>query len=208
MGYDFIRELEINNEILGQLKDIKVIFDVGARDDFNYYEVKPKAKHHLFEPNLDFVSALRVKVGERKNVWLNAFGLGDVPGEIGYNDGIQAVSGGSHGIFEGNRKVTVKTLDWYVKEHKIKQIDFFKTDTEGHDLNILLSGKGILKNIKYIQFEHYNDVPSFRELLEPDFEIIEVGWRNVLCMNKAFVNEQERERIKSWLLSKGYVKDM
>ena len=49
------------------------------------------------------------------------------------------------------------TLDGYIGEHNINQIDFLKIDTEGYEFEIL---KGLKKNIfkvKLILFEHHYD---------------------------------------------------
>ena len=35
-------------ELFKQLKDLKVIFDVGARTDTDYLEIWSNAQHHLF----------------------------------------------------------------------------------------------------------------------------------------------------------------
>ena len=64
-------------EVFKALKNIKVVFDVGARVDIDYLNIFPKATHHLFEPNPEFFKELKEKVGDRKNVYLNYYGLGD-----------------------------------------------------------------------------------------------------------------------------------
>ena len=48
-------------EVFKALKNIKVVFDVGARVDIDYLNIFPKATHHLFEPNPEFFKELKEK---------------------------------------------------------------------------------------------------------------------------------------------------
>lgn len=168
-------------EIFKSLKNIKVVFDVGARADVDYLELKPNIELHAFEPNPDFFEELKTKIGDRKNVYLNNYGLGDVEGEFEYNNSSQAFNNGECPPGSPDRKLPVKTLDWYVKEHKIKRIDFLKIDTEGYDYKVLLGGKEALKITRYIQFEHWDNVQAFHNLIGKDFWFKNIGYRNVLC---------------------------
>src|SRR3990167_1821856 len=126
-----IPETELNEFKL--LKDIEVVFDVGARADVDYLEILPNAEFHLFEPNLEFFQQLKERVGERKNVYLNNYGLGNVEGIFSYENGIQAFEQGEANFKGTDRSLPIKTLDWYIKEHNVKKIDFLKIDTEGYD---------------------------------------------------------------------------
>ena len=38
-------------EFARTLKDVNVVFDVGARTDTDYFDIFPNAEFHLFEPN-------------------------------------------------------------------------------------------------------------------------------------------------------------
>ncbi len=167
-------------EIFSKLKDIKVVFDVGARTDTDYFDIFPEAEYHLFEPNSEFFEELKAKVGDRKNVYLNNFGLGDKEGEISYNPVLQAFSEGEAWRGDGP-SLLVKTLDWYVKEHNIQRIDFLKIDAEGYDYKVLLGGTEAVKLCRYIQYEHWNNLQKFHDLLNYDFWMKYIGYRNVLC---------------------------
>jgi len=50
-------------------------------------------------------------------------------------------------------KVQTITLDNFCKKKKINKIELLKIDTEGHEFDVLKSGKKILKNTKIIQLE-------------------------------------------------------
>lgn len=185
-------------ELLKQLKNIKVIFDVGARADIDYLQMFPKAKHHLFEINPSFFNELKEKVGTRKNVFLNNYGLGDIEGEFAYNEGLQAVSGGEAWKGDG-RLLPIKTLDWYIKKNKIKRIDFMKLDIEGYEYKALLGGKTAIKLSKYLQYEHWNEMGQFHELLSKDFDLEYIGYRNVLCINKNLVKTKDKEKVAKYI---------
>jgi FkbM family methyltransferase len=171
-------------EVFKSLKDIKVVFDVGARADVDYLELKPKAKYHLFEPNPLFFAQLKERVGERYNVQLNNFGLGDVVGMFPYSNTLQAFSCGEAPVGETQQVLEIKTLDSYIIDHKIKRIDFLKIDTEGYDFKVLLGGSKAIAMARYIQYEHWDNKQQFHDLLENDFYMEYIGYRNVLCTRK------------------------
>lgn len=49
---------------------------------------------------------------------------------------------------------TSNTIDSYCYKHGIKNIDFLKIDTDGHDVDVLKSALNILPTVKYVQIEH------------------------------------------------------
>lgn len=166
-------------EAFKKLKGIKVVFDVGARDT-EYHTVRPRATYHYFEPNIEFFD----KLPQGKNFICNDFGLGKKPGKYKYIHSSQSFVG-SDCTPTGDSEITyeVKTLDWYIKEHRIKRIDFLKIDTEGMDLQVLQGGKEAIKLAKYIQVEYWNDPKAFDKILK-DFTLEDIGYRNLLCKRK------------------------
>lgn len=197
MAYTFEHEIEINNDILAHLPNIKTVFDVGARDDVNYLAVKPQAEFHLFEPNPIFFSTLKSKTDK---AILNNFGLGDKDGLFPYINGEQAFSTSSS---VGNQMLPIKRLDWYLSEKRIKKIDFLKIDTEGYDYNVLVGLGKYLKNVKYIYYEVWNDQDIFKNLLK-GFVIEPTGYRNYLCRNKKMVSQKTWNRVVKYIRSKKY----
>ena len=100
-------------ELFKQLKDLKVIFDVGTRTDVDYLEIWPNSEHHLFEPNPEFFLELMNKVWGKRKVFLNNFGLGDKNETRGYQAGMQAFVG-SGSVLENavaDFILPIKTLD-------------------------------------------------------------------------------------------------
>lgn len=176
MSHTAIPQDELN--VFASLKNARVVFDVGSRDDVDYLILKPKIKLHAFEPNPIFFEELKAQVGHMSNVYLNNYGLSDKEEELSYNDGSQSFIGGV------GDKMPLKTLDWYIKEYKIKKIDFLKVDVEGLDLRVLLGGKNAIKITRYIQYEHWGNDEEFHQLLKDDFSFNYIGGRNTICTRK------------------------
>ena|SRR3990167_1004097 len=191
-------------EVFRNLKNIRVVFDVGARTDTDYLEIRPKAVYHLFEPAPDFFKELKEKIGSKKNVYLNNYGLSDVEENLRYSSGLQAFESGEANKEGGDMLLPLKTLDWYVKEYNIKRIDFLKIDTEGYDYKILKGGLETIKITKYIQYEHWDNLQQFHDLLGEEFEVEYIGYRNVLCISRKLVNFGECEKLKTFLHAGNY----
>lgn len=180
-------------EVFATLKNLKVVFDVGARMEsdvstvpcvLDYLKIRPKATYHLFEPNPEFAQKLREATKGKKHVTVNEFGLGDKKGHFIYNHGVQGFSGGDAYSGTDGDKLPVTTLIDYCKRHKIDKIDLLKIDTEGYEYKIIKAAKKMWPNIHYIQYEEWNDQKKFYKLLDKHFDMKEIGYRNVLCTNK------------------------
>mgnify|MGYP001590096290 CR=1 FL=1 len=191
-------------ELFKQLKDLKVIFDVGARTDTDYLEIRPDSEHHLFEPNPEFAKELREKVRDKSNVIVNEFGLGDKNTEVGYQFGLQSfIDSEAINNLEARKDavIQIRTLDEYIREMGMYKIDFLKIDTEGYDLKVLLGATNWYHIIKYIQYEHWgkhNDL-MIRGLLSEQFDCFDIGYRNTFCISKNLVDDTERQRLGSYI---------
>ena len=189
-------------ELFKQLKDLKVIFDVGARTDIDYVELWPEAEHHLFEPTHLFYPILQVKTDGKPNVFVNGFGLGDKEELKGYYEPLQAFVGSGSAPEDAitNLRFPIQTLGKYVTDRKIESIDFLKIDTEGYDLKVLIGAYNWLKMIKFIQYEHWGEHNNKMTMgLLDHFEIYDVGYRNMFCMNKKLVSKEERARLSKYI---------
>ena len=177
MSYDNIPEAEL--EVFRNLKNVKVVFDVGARDNVDYLKIKPNIELHAFEPVPMFFNDLALeadKIPGNGKVYLNMYGLGD--------DTRQAFWGGESPVTKKFIQLPVRTLDGYIDRYKIKRIDFLKIDAEGYDYKVLLGGKKAIALARYIQYEHWDNKQQFHDLLENDFVLHYIGKRNVLCVRK------------------------
>lgn len=183
-------------KVFESLKDIKVVVDVGARDDVDYLILKPGIELHAFEPNVEWFRELQINVGNTPNVYINNFALGDEEGTFKYSVGGESVgikvedpeNPLAHEVpTEGERLVEVKRLDSYIKEHNITQIDFLKMDVEGYEEKVI-KGMGETINIcRYIQYEQgaSNTKTGFQRFLPEDlFDMYYIGYRNVLAVRK------------------------
>ena len=190
-------------DLARQLKDIKVVFDVGAREDVDYLELWPDSEHHLFEPNPLFYPILQVKTEGKPKVFVNSFGLGDKEEVRGYYEPLQAFVGSGSAPEDAitNLKFPIKTLGKYVTDNNITSIDFLKIDTEGHDIKVLIGAYNWLKMIKFIQYESWGEHNNkmTRGLLQDEFDIYDVGYRNMLCINRGLVPKKEKERLRSYI---------
>ena len=54
-------------------------------------------------------------------------------------------------------KIKTITLNKFIKENNIKNIDVLKIDTEGYEYKVLNGTKEQLNKVKYIYFEHHFD---------------------------------------------------
>lgn len=167
------------------LEDIQVVFDVGAKTNLDYLELKPSVELHLFEVNPVYCKWLEENT-KGKNVFINCYGLGEKEKTATYNYKLEQLSGNEPGLREENGAPfsQIKTLDWYIQQNNITRIDFLKIDAEGYDLQILQGGTEAIKLCKYIQYEYWEDRGKFHELLQHDFLIEDIGKRNVFCTRK------------------------
>ena len=61
-------------------------------------------------------------------------------------------------------------LDNILKDLNIKIIDILKVDTEGYDFNVIKGLGDLLKNVKYIYFEHH-----FHDMLIKDYSLSDIN---------------------------------
>ena len=72
--------------------------------------------------------------------------------------------------------VNVNTLNNYLSDKNINQIDLIKIDTEGSELNVLLGLNSLIHNVKLIFFEHHYD-----DMVEKNYTFSEIN--NFLILN-------------------------
>ena len=128
-----------------------MIFDVGANigQTSKWFRLEfPEAKIHAFEPfgaifnelqkntaNLDVTCHHLAfsDTSDSRDVPLNTNPLGQT--------GSIEVTGAGHGETE---KIRLETVDAFCASHGIRSISILKTDTEGHDANVLKGASGML----------------------------------------------------------------
>jgi FkbM family methyltransferase len=130
-----------------------LMFDVGANVGQTTTSMKhrfPSVEVHAFEPVGSTFAELRTAVGHLPGVHCHQLALSDregthtmsvVPGSV-FNSLAAPV-------FEKHRtvvpeEVRLTTLDRFIVDHGIGSIDVLKTDTEGHDFEVLVGANAAL----------------------------------------------------------------
>lgn len=178
----FQEEIELYKRLL---PNIKVVFDVGCRDDNIFLEINPNIEVHLFDPNSKMENA-------------NKFALGneEVERDFYYSYGSflkREEEPKFKGLHSNIHRVKITTLKKYCNDREITKIDLLKIDTEGYDFEVILGAGDLIKNIDFIQFEefgiYYNNRTSseiFDYLNKFGFEISNIGGKpmNYLATKK------------------------
>lgn len=158
-------EVKVLEELVNELPDSPIVFDVGANRGQYLDMVVKKWRYrnptfHVFEPDSLCCEILSRKYGAHKNIVINNFALGREAGKAKlYSSKQSAVSASlvNSGMNGGEvSEIDVQTIDQYCQVMNISTIDFLKIDTEGYEMNVLegameMIGRG---SIRYIQFEH------------------------------------------------------
>lgn len=157
------------------LKDkFEIVFDVGARNEISFYQMKNNCSYHLFEPNIKFFNQLKKQVAQLRNhnIKINNFGLSDKKADncIYYEKSQSFIINPTlkDGDIDTGLRFSLRTLDDYIVENRIPKIDYLKIDAEGSDYKIMLGGLKTIKEnkVSYIQFEYWDGIKKFADLLE------------------------------------------
>lgn len=139
------------------------IFDVGANVgllSLPFAKVlSPKGIVHVFEPDSEVFSDLleNIKINNFTNIIFKSLALQDDPNlnmitlhkrraihdDGRKNAGISTIESNPTYVV-GHESVICSTIDNYVHENSIKQIDFLKIDAEGSDFKVLLGSNKII----------------------------------------------------------------
>jgi FkbM family methyltransferase len=123
---------------------VRTVIDVGANEGQTVSAVAsafPGAMVHAFEPIATTFDVLQRSFGADPNVRVNRLAVSSAAGTALMRSA--SYSPASHIVLDqagaGDRLVSVETvtLDAYCGQHAIAHIDILKTDTEGHDLEVL-----------------------------------------------------------------------
>lgn len=130
--------------------DIEVIFDVGAnvgQTTMPLAQQFPKARIYGFEPVPSSYALFRTNTASLTTVTGFPHGFSDKKSSVriflqedsGWNSVSKNIDRGL-----GETEVSLDTIDEFCREHKISHINIIKTDTEGHDLAVLIGAKAML----------------------------------------------------------------
>ena len=188
-GFGLLTEININDQYEAYSSHLKnkIIIDAGANvGAFSLYASMLGAKKvYAFEPVKEtydiLVKNIKMNKLENKVIPINK-ALGD-KNETKTISFMNAGDGGAS-LKEERKKgkreeiISIIKLDDFVKENKIKRVDFIKMDVEGYEENVLLGAKETIKKWKPIlSFSAYH-LPTDKERLpkvvlsiRPDYKI-------------------------------------
>jgi len=184
-----IKEVIIDDQYNANFKNLKnkIIIDAGANVGlFSFFALMLGAKIvYTFEPVKETYNVLKndIKINklENKVIPINkALGDKNETKTISFTDAGDVEASLKEGRKRGTQEevITIIKLDEFVKENRIKRVDFIKIDTEGYEENVLLGAKETIKKWKPIlSFSAYH-LPTDKERLpkvvlsiRPDYKI-------------------------------------
>jgi FkbM family methyltransferase len=182
-------------------EQFKVVFDVGARGNIEFIEIHPNCEYHLFEPQVTYVNHLKEVTKDMPYVFVNHCGLGDVPVKAAkFYHNVESFE--PHPFIQSvhveGDEFEISTVSKYCWERKIAKIDFLKIDTEGFDYRVLLGAKDMIEQnrIKYIQFEYWDGVRKFHDLLSDKYEMWFMSEdKNIYDLNEEVIQHIDNSRI-------------
>lgn len=172
---------------IAKIHKAKVIIDVGANVGFFTMltrDIFSESKVYSFEPIKPTFICLKNNFLEDKNVKIYNMALSNFIGtaKMSYDKDNSATNSISK---EGNEKVKVTTLDAFVRNEIIKEIDILKIDTETFENYVLMGAKNTLAITKYLLIEitllnnnNYTISSLFKLLNCKKFNFQLVGFRN------------------------------
>ena len=144
--------------------DMKIIVDVGANvgeySEAVYKKINPK-ELHIFEPSLTNIAHLNKRFKTNKRIVINNFALSNknkkavlYSNKLGSPIASLSKRKMDHFdvFFDNEEHVKAMRFDDYWSD-KNKEIDLFKIDVEGHELEVLNGIGSLISSIKIIQFE-------------------------------------------------------
>ena len=209
-----IKELSFD-EILTKkiVKKSPIIMDIGANrgQSINrFLKLFDEPIIHSFEPISKEFNILKNKFGEKKNINLNNLALGEKREtkllnvtQKSENSSFNKINLGTDWIkarskeyqvdeknyVDTQQKVNVDTLDAYVEDQNIKEIDILKIDTQGYEDKVLSGCSNMIKNNKvaviiteimfddvYDKYFSFSDIEKF--ITPNDFRMVGINLIN------------------------------
>jgi FkbM family methyltransferase len=179
-----------------------VLLDVGANHGaYTAYMhlLCPAARIFAFEPHPRTFQSLRQRVGHLPGVRAVNLAVSAAPGQVTLFDFAAADGSTQASLDEGAVKlfggetiahaVCATTIDAFMADEGIREIDLLKIDTEGFDLAVLRGARGALARgaIKTIQFEFIPADIAMHVTMRDFFEVL-AGYRLFrVCLNGALL---------------------
>ncbi len=176
--------------LLKNLKDPKVILDVGCNDGSHsllYKRTFSSAKIYSFEPDPRAIAQYKINLEPYSNWELYEGAVGDIDGTIKLNIAfmgennwslsssiVKSVDGCYGLVFKEYQEVPCITLDTWVKEKSITCIDFAHTDLQGSEGLFIKGAANAFKITHFIMME-YGEVRNYPSALTYEDTIARMG---------------------------------
>jgi FkbM family methyltransferase len=156
------KDLPVGIDLASDLKNkfnikVECVFDVGAnygQTALHYFEEFPKVSIYSFEPVAASFKKLEENTKGKDSIKCFHFALGDKEEELEIslfdeaNSQLNSLKSSNSGSGGKKEKIKVRTLDGFVLENNIREIDLLKIDTEGFEINVLNGAKKMLAEKK------------------------------------------------------------
>ena len=216
--FDFFQQKKIIKLINNKFTKSIVIFDIGAHhgETIKLFLKKLRVKKiYSFEASPNNYKVLKKKIYKNylKKVDIYNFGIGDKISKSYINQAVESSSSTMNELNKNSkylkrklkilnikdnenfyRKIPIQilTLDSFIQQHDIQNIDLLKIDTEGYEFNVLKGASKYIDRINLIYFEHhyddmiiknykFSDVHKFLE--DKDFKMIK---KSKMLFRKSF----------------------
>lgn len=187
-----------------------VLFDIGANEGQTiemFRRIFSQPRIYAFEPSHNVFQTLEDKYSNDSLISLHKFALGETNTAQEFINYERSVWNSFLSLDENidsrlrdNRVVSketveIKTLDWFIKENNLREIDLLKIDTQGYDLRVLKGAtdsfkQGLISNV----FVEINFVKLYQNQSDA-IEIIEFLSVN----NLSLVDYYEKKRLNQTL---------
>lgn len=174
-------EADITIQALQNIEE-PVVFDIGANiGTYSSWVAKwlssKNGKVYSFEPQrvVFQMFCANMSINNIFNVHAFQMGLGDKKKKINLKE-VDYNLMGSYGAFSLNKQntpeyqttaieqtINIDTLDNFVKDHKIKKVDFIKIDAEGMDIDVINGGINTIKKFKPKLLVEYLNLGSTKD---------------------------------------------
>ena len=174
----YYHQRAINKVLIGL--NLHRVIDIGAhKGEFinSIISLKKKVKIYSFEPQSKIFKELKNRFKRKKNIFVYNLAISNINKNKKLNISIKTststfsdynensywkktkdflLTGLNKSSIINSEIIQGVTLDKFCKNNNIKNIDLLKIDTEGHEFEVLLGAKNLLKkNVRYILIEFH-----------------------------------------------------
>jgi FkbM family methyltransferase len=159
--WDFIKSIE--TVLLGEMDNIKTIFDIGSRDGCQALELNDwfeGSTIYLFEPVPTAIRWIEKNIKSRPNLHLIPQAVNNFDGYVPFyevtngNIGASSILKSHNPCFRTNLiQVPCTRIDTFMRQYNVPDIDLLWVDVEGAEKRVFSSFAGCLNSVKAIGTE-------------------------------------------------------